>query len=279
MLGTRPRRISLASRGACACENVAKKRTIIRRRCRSQDRNWSSRDETQKTAFRLRSRSHANCLVCCLTVAGVAVVACVLGRRASSQDPVTVEPWPTVHLMSQVKSAQQARTWLKLQTTCLVFPKDTPLQAVLSSIKAVTKGKDRDDPGVQVYVDPLDLQEADRTMESSVLWNVEGVPLATSLRYMLKQLNLRYDVSQEGLVVIHSKDSLDAPADPTALILDTLSQTKAGSCCSSRRGGRVEGSKWIEEAPRAERLWPAWIRHAEGSDITEWRQVGHASTI
>ena len=87
------------------------------------------------------------------------------------------------------------------------FANETPLEDVLKYIKAATQGPN--DTGIQIYVDPAGLNEAEKTMTSPVTLDVEGVPLKTTLRLMLNQLGLTYSV-RDGLLMI----TKEAVADP-----------------------------------------------------------------
>jgi RNA polymerase sigma factor (sigma-70 family) len=82
------------------------------------------------------------------------------------------------------------------------FSSETPLEDVLKYIKQATSGKDGQTP-IPIYVDPIGLQEQDRTMTSTVLIDLDGVPLKTSLRLLLKQLNMAYCV-HDGVLIISS---------------------------------------------------------------------------
>ncbi len=62
--------------------------------------------------------------------------------------------------------------------------------------------------GIPIYVDPIGLQEAERSLNSTVQIDLEGVPLKTTLRLMLKQLGLAYTV-KDGFLMITSEDSED----------------------------------------------------------------------
>ena len=67
-----------------------------------------------------------------------------------------------------------------------------------------------DGKGIPIYVDPIGLLEADKTMTSTLgNMDVDGVPLRTSLRLCLKQLDLTYSV-KDGLLFITSLESHDA---------------------------------------------------------------------
>ena len=79
------------------------------------------------------------------------------------------------------------------------FANETPLEDVLKYIKSATQGPN--DTGIQIYVDPVGLNAAEKTMTSPVTLDVDGVPLKTTLRLMLNQLGLTYSV-RDGLLMI-----------------------------------------------------------------------------
>ena len=60
------------------------------------------------------------------------------------------------------------------------------------------------------HVDPLGLKEAGRSMTSTVSIDLDGVPLKTTLRLMLKQLGLAYTV-KDGLLIISSAEGIRKP--------------------------------------------------------------------
>jgi hypothetical protein len=82
------------------------------------------------------------------------------------------------------------------------FANETPLEDVLKYIKSATQGPN--DNGIPIYVDPVGLNEAGKTMTSPVTLDLEGVPLGTTLRLVLKQLGLTYEV-KDGLLTITSE--------------------------------------------------------------------------
>jgi hypothetical protein len=90
------------------------------------------------------------------------------------------------------------------------FPNETPLEDVLKYIKSATQGPN--DTGIPIYVDPVGLNEAEKTMTSPVTLDLEGVPLKTTLRLLLKQLGLTYTV-KDGLLTITSESSEDQPTE------------------------------------------------------------------
>jgi hypothetical protein len=88
------------------------------------------------------------------------------------------------------------------------FANETPLEDVLKYIKSATQGPN--DTGIPIYVDPVGLNEAEKTMTSPVALDLEGVPLRITLRLLLKQLGLTYDV-RDGLLSITAEKSGDRP--------------------------------------------------------------------
>ena len=143
-----------------------------------------------------------------------------MGAFGAAQDQPPREPAPRIYFSAPVNS-EVATTWDKLQQKVpMHFVAETALSDVLKAIKSATSGED--DPGLQFYVDPVGLQEVDKTMTSPVSIDLEGVPLTTTLELVLKQLNLGYHVQKDGLVVITSLESVDHNVDPTLLILDEL---------------------------------------------------------
>ena len=98
------------------------------------------------------------------------------------------------------------------------FIEDTPLEDVLKYLATATRapyGKD-----IPIYLDPLGLQEAEKSLTSTVR-NLEfdGVPLKTSLRLCLDQLDLSYRI-RDGLLLITSKESAVVPVyqDPFLIV-------------------------------------------------------------
>jgi tetratricopeptide (TPR) repeat protein len=88
----------------------------------------------------------------------------------------------------------------------MTFQNETPLDDVLKYIKQATTTPTFS--GIPIYVDPLGLQEAERSLNSTVQIDLEGVPLKTTLKLILKQLGLAYTV-KDGFLMITSEDSED----------------------------------------------------------------------
>ncbi len=87
------------------------------------------------------------------------------------------------------------------------FSQETPLEAVVKYIRQSTTGS-AFSTGIPIYIDPQGLQDADKTPASTVSINLHGIPLRTTLRLLLAQLNLIYRV-EDGLLTITSPG--DAP--------------------------------------------------------------------
>jgi RNA polymerase sigma factor (sigma-70 family) len=102
------------------------------------------------------------------------------------------------------------------QTAPMPFANETPLEDVIKHVKQVTKSPDFP-KGVPIYVDPIGLQEAEKTLTSPITMDLEGVPLKRTLQLALKQLGLFYRV-QDGMIYISAEGSEDVgPLPPPVL--------------------------------------------------------------
>ena len=138
------------------------------------------------------------------------------------------DPWPrppTVEFLDEIRpwlpavanglradpqsiAAANARIHESLkQRVPMHFNEEAPLEDVLKSIQKAAQRTDG--KGIPIYVDPIGLMEADKTLTSTVR-NIEfdGVPLRSSLWYCLKQLDLAYSV-RDGVLFITSLESQD----------------------------------------------------------------------
>lgn len=84
--------------------------------------------------------------------------------------------------------------------------KEAPLEEVLAHIKLATSTPTY--PGIPIYVDPIGLQEAEKTLKSTVSIDLQGLPLKTTLRLCLKQLGLMYFV-EDGCLHITSQEQVE----------------------------------------------------------------------
>jgi RNA polymerase sigma factor (sigma-70 family) len=90
------------------------------------------------------------------------------------------------------------------------FKNETPLGEVLAHIREQTKSQELPD-GIPIYVDPVGLNEAEKTMTSPITFDLKGVALRESLPLLLRQLGLVYTV-KDGLLSITSESSENAPS-------------------------------------------------------------------
>ncbi|MFO0892188.1 MAG: hypothetical protein U0790_24000 [Isosphaeraceae bacterium] len=88
----------------------------------------------------------------------------------------------------------------------LRFPNETPLEDVLKLIKK-SGVKGEDGRSIPIYVDPTGLAEAEKTMTSPVVIDLDDVPLKFSLRLVLKQLGLAYCI-RDGVLIISSVEGI-----------------------------------------------------------------------
>jgi tetratricopeptide (TPR) repeat protein len=115
------------------------------------------------------------------------------------------------------------------------FANETPLEDVLKYIKSATQGLN--DNGIPIYVDPVGLNEAEKTMTSPVTLDLEGVPLKTTLRLLLKQLGLTYTV-KDGLLTITSESSEDQPTEIRVYPVADLAIIPLSLMGGGQQGGR-----------------------------------------
>jgi hypothetical protein len=91
------------------------------------------------------------------------------------------------------------------QPVPMSFLEETPFEDVVKYIQAASK-KGTKDPSIQIDVEREGLKQAKCSMASTIR-NIgfEGVPLKTSLRLVLEQLELAYIV-KDGLVIVSSPE-------------------------------------------------------------------------
>ena len=164
---------------------------------------------------------------------GVSYMAMAFGRFV---DRDTWPSLPTDHLLQALRpwfppvvsgfstsldgvAAANARIWETLERPVLMrFPDDTPLEDVLKYVRVATSGQTG--KGISIYIDPIGLQEAEKSMTSTIRnIDLEVTPLKTSLRLCLDQLDLTYRV-RDGMVFITSKESEVTPVyqDPFLIV-------------------------------------------------------------
>jgi RNA polymerase sigma factor (sigma-70 family) len=92
------------------------------------------------------------------------------------------------------------------------FANETPLDDFLKYIKQATTTPTSS--GIPIYVDPVGLQEAERSLNSTIQIDLEGVPLRRTLQLALTQLHMAYFV-EDGILVITSEDSAKLRLPPS----------------------------------------------------------------
>ena len=70
------------------------------------------------------------------------------------------------------------------------FPEETRLEDMLRYIRRTTS--DANFPGMPIYVDPIGLYNAERSLNSTVQIDVDAIPVRDGLRLCLKQLGLGF---------------------------------------------------------------------------------------
>ena len=105
---------------------------------------------------------------------------------------------------SRDEPSQRIRAALSQQIV-MAFPNDTPLGDFLKYVRQASSGPGLPD-GIPIYVDPQGLQDADKTLASTINLDLRGLPLRTTLRLALAQLNLFYYV-RDGLLSITAETS------------------------------------------------------------------------
>jgi RNA polymerase sigma factor (sigma-70 family) len=102
------------------------------------------------------------------------------------------------------------------------FNDDTPLEDVIKYIKVASTTETY--KGIPIYVDPRGLQEAGKSMTSTVSnLDLEGIPLKATLRLLLKQIGLAYCV-RDGVIIISSTQGILDELREAQQELDTAKQ-------------------------------------------------------
>ena len=190
---------------------------------------WAARDD--RAGCRGQSRE-ARQIWLGAAIFGIGYMTLAFGR---SLDRETWPSLPTDYLLNAIRrvfppivggfptasvgtAPANARIWVALeQPVPMRFPNDTTLEDVMKFIESATHGPDG--KGIPIYVDPLGLQDAERSMTSTVTINLEGVALKTSLRLCLDQLGLSYGI-RDGILLITSAEREVTPVyqDPFLIV-------------------------------------------------------------
>ena len=134
------------------------------------------------------------------------------------------------------------------------FTEETPLEDVLKYIHQATTSSTYQ--GIPIYVDPVGLQEADKSMTSTVRnMDLEGVPLRRTLQLLLKQIDLAYFV-EDGVLCVTSVKSMGR-FDPTmhepSPIMERVKNAERGELSPTEMKDLIELLKSQAEA----KGWPS----------------------
>ncbi len=110
-----------------------------------------------------------------------------------------IKRYESVSLDSRDPKTQGILTALE-KPVSMPFATETSLEEVIKYIKTTTADPQMPQ-GIPIYIDPVGLNEAEKTMQSPITLNLDGVPLKKSLKLLLKQLDLTYTV-KDGLMTI-----------------------------------------------------------------------------
>ena len=151
------------------------------------------------------------------------IAAAATGGAFNPQNPQGDEDEaPRVTVVRPTMTAAAARTWLKMQEpVAMPFATNTPIGEVVAHVRKSTADPASFPRGIPIYVDPGALADADKTLDSPVTIDLEGIPLATTLKLALAQLDLAYHVNDDGLVCVVSQDDAEQ-GDDMARILGEL---------------------------------------------------------
>ena len=112
------------------------------------------------------------------------------------------------------------------EPVAMIFPNETPLADVLQYVKVATKAPG-DDAGLPIYVDPLGLQDAEASFNSTVTLNAENMPLRVTLAQLLTKLGLEYAAKEDVVIVSSPRRIAEERKEPPAEAGDRSPATAA----------------------------------------------------
>jgi hypothetical protein len=121
-------------------------------------------------------------------------------------------------------SLEATKVWLKLQQKIpMPFSEPTSLGDLVKYIQASTVNKEDSPDGIPIYLDPIGLQDADKTIADTITMNLKGVPLATTLKLAVTQLSLMYRIHPDGFLFITSTASEESREEFDTRLLNEIS--------------------------------------------------------
>ena len=127
------------------------------------------------------------------------------------------------------------------------FANETSLDDILKYVKKSTASPTYPD-GIPIYVDPIGLQEAEKSLTSTVTIDLQQVPLRTSLSLLLNQLGLAYQV-KDGLLKIISEVSANQELASDEPIPGGMGGMGGGMGLSLEQSQAVQGGGSIKRLP------------------------------
>ncbi len=150
------------------------------------------------------------------------------------------------------------------ESVSMSFNADTPLEDVLKYIKQATTSSTYS--GIPIYVDPLGLQEAEKSMTSTVRnIDLNGVALRVSLKLLLNQLGLTYTV-KDGLLTITSIDSADRPNDDDEPDRSGFSGGMGGAMGFTMEQAQASGGARLNQEAATDQAEELRVVDRQGSD-------------
>jgi hypothetical protein len=109
--------------------------------------------------------------------------------------------------MWRANPKNEATLKLLEEPLAMSFATETPLADVLKYVQKCVSAKHGGLSTLPIYVDPVGLQKVARSLDSVVVIDLDGAPLKTSLRLILKQVGLAYCV-RDGVLIISSTQGI-----------------------------------------------------------------------
>ena len=123
-----------------------------------------------------------------------------------------VAGWPDLTTPPEPEPKTKAILDALEEPLAMRFPHETPFEYIQEATKRASLPN-----GIPIYIDPVGLQEADKTESSTVAIDLEEIPLKITFRLVLKQIGLVYLV-KDGLLTVTSKASDDPILTPFSIM-------------------------------------------------------------
>lgn len=157
------------------------------------------------------------------------------------------------------------------------FPDETPIEDILKHVKENTKSSEMP-RGIPIYVDPIGLQEAEKSLTSTVKIDLEGVPLKRTLQLALRQLGLAYLV-EDGMIYITTQDSVDQMSHLGPAIPESSPLIEEGERALRGELTVVEMKEWIEKYKTCIKVKSALEPDGAGGEDPEPRGTAMPMTL